>query len=465
MELLLELMQISEDSSDRLLESNMMLLLEDLGNLKQLRIGSMIDAFKQNFYASRKNQVGTTEVGSKIDKTWGNRAGRDSEIIKGTKALKNWNAMRREIEGHETPAAGAVVKFKGEPVAVIVLPHSDALKSRNDVVGLAWDLSKVKLEDDIKKSILATLGSKSEDGWNEKASKTSQFKSDTDIVKFERFYNSDKVEALLKAGKVGNTDRKEVKVPVTDYETWYEAMREGGATLDRSETEVKATLRDMPVGVWDKKSGKGYFIRYRDAFNQKVEVVYQKPKQAKGLAQTSIQVKGFVDSLIAQGDVTVDVILTDTAGLAKKGERQQRGKPLPIKLSDTDIREAKDDLKKRLAFYKASKLETVEDAAAFLTKVLEGKAKKINFAGATYVAVPTAKYLGSNNERGGKHRSFYDDTMNKLITGKPVELQFETDRAKGEYNTLYLNVKLVNGTLTPVDARYYENGKSKTVKF
>ena len=160
MELLLELMQISEDSSDRLLESNMMLLLEDLGNLKQLRIGSMIDAFKQNFYSSRKNTVGTTEVGSKINKTWGNRAGRDSEIIKGTKVLKNWNAMRREIEGHETPPAGAVIKFKGDPVAVIVLPHDEALKSRNDVVGLAWDLSKVKLEDDVKKSILASLGTK-----------------------------------------------------------------------------------------------------------------------------------------------------------------------------------------------------------------------------------------------------------------------------------------------------------------
>lgn len=464
MELLLELMQISEDSSDRLLESNMMLLLEDLGNLKQLRIGSMIDAFKQNFYSSRKNTVGTTEVGSKINKTWGNRAGRDSEIIKGTKVLKNWNAMRREIEGHETPPAGAVIKFKGDPVAVIVLPHDEALKSRNDVVGLAWDLSKVKLEDDVKKSILASLGTKGDD-WNEKAAKTSQFKSDTDIVKFERFYNSDKVDALLKAGKVGSTDRKEVKVPVADYETWYEAMREGGATLDRSETEVKATLRDMPVGEWDKKAGKGYFIRYRDAFNQKVEMIYQKPKQAKGLAQTTIQVKAFVDALIAQGDVTVDVILTDTAGLAKKGERQQRGKPLPTKLSDTEIRDAKNELMKRLAFYKASKLETVEDAAAFLKKVLEGRAKKINFAGATYVAVPTAKYLGSNNERGGKHKSFYDDTMNKLITGKPVELQFEADREKGEYNTLYLNVKLVNGTLTPVDARYYENGKSKTVKF
>lgn len=119
-----------------------------------------------------------------------------------------------------------------------------------------------------------------------------------------------------------------------------------------------------------------------------------------------------------------------------------------------------------MAVFKAGKLETVEDAAAFLKKVFEGKAKKINFAGKTYNALPDGKYLGSNHRAGGRDsKSFYNTTMRDLIAGKGVDIEFDSDRAKGEYDTLYIKVKLVNGVLTPIEARYRENGESKTAKF
>jgi hypothetical protein len=468
MELLKELIQISIDSEEKLFEEQFQSLLEDLGNLKQLKIGSMINAFKQHYGSGGgrgRNQSGpsTGDVGNKFQKKWSAmNIGRDSEVIIGDTAIKSWGAFRREFTKSEKPIVGAVVNLNSKPVATIVVDDTGYFKSKNDVYGIAWDLSKVDLSDEIKEKIVASLAGP-DSGYNNETKKSSKFKSDAERARFERFYRSDKVEALKKEGKQA---KDKIEVPVKDYETWYDAMKDGGAQLDKTEDYVKASVNGKPMGEWDKKEKKGFFIQYKEAFNSSVEKVYTEVKQIKGIAQTTEDIKRFVEALIENGKVTVDFIIADIEQNKKAQERRERGKPEPVKLSDADMREAKSDLMKRLAFYKASKLDTVKDAKEFLDKVLAGKAKRLNLAGRTYTAIPASKYLGSNDRRGSEPRkSFYEKEMANLIAGKPVTLQFEADRSQNQYDTLYLVVKLVNGTLTPVEARYPVGSKTETFKF
>jgi hypothetical protein len=467
MELLLELFQINEQVEQELFEGQLMTLLEDLGNLKQLNIGPMINAFKQH-YSSNKSSRGRsltqTDVGNKLNRNWVSRIGRDSEVIQDSSVIKNWNHVRRVIDKAEGNVSGAVINLNKKPIAVMVTPYAGELNYKDTAVGLAWDFTRGAVLKDEEKDALLKVLSAPEADYRKHIVKGSKDKSEATSVKWESFYKSDKIQALAAAGKPPRSGER--NVPVKDYETWYDAMKDGGAKIEKGDEIVKAEFKGMPAGEWNKKEGKGFFIQRGEAFNPSVDLVYGKPKQIQGIAQRVENVKEFINLLAKYGTVTLTLILGDKIADVKASERRARGTPEPRILDATEMRNAKEALKKRLAIFKAGKLESVEDAAAFLKKVFEGKAKKINFAGQTYIALPEAKYLGSNHRAGGRDsQSFYDRTMQNLIAGKAIEISFDSDRSKGDSGSLYMSVKLVNGTLTPVSARYYENGKQKTETF
>ena len=188
-------------------------------------------------------------------------------------------------------------------------------------------------------------------------------------------------------------------------------------------------------------------------------------KKYSGFVQSVREVSPFINNLgtAFKGRLSVKLILADKVRAEKKSARRQNE---PISKEKETL--FTDDLRTRLAKYKNAKVDTVDDAKTFIDKVLAGGLKKLTFAGSTYSAVPTSKYLGSSHSRSYKdNQSFFDGTMNQLFTGKPVTMEFEADRKESDYNTLYLTVKLIKGALTPIEIKYQERDthKTQTVKF
>lgn len=192
-------------------------------------------------------------------------------------------------------------------------------------------------------------------------------------------------------------------------------------------------------------------------------------KKYAGFVQTVREVVPFINNLAKTFGSRLDVklILADKVRDEKRNAR--RANPV---VEPKDIKIFQDDIGKRLAKYKNSKMDTAEDAQDFVNKVFGGGLKKLQFAGSTYSVLPEAEFVGSNDKRGtgGGYRSFYNGTMKDLIAGKMVTMRFSADTKESDYNTLYLSVKFSKGQLVPVEMRYTDKangayGSSEKVTF
>lgn len=177
-------------------------------------------------------------------------------------------------------------------------------------------------------------------------------------------------------------------------------------------------------------------------------------KKYAGFTQTVREIVPFVNNLAKTfgNRLEVKLILADKNRQAKRGERSAN-RPVDPK----EMKLFKDDLKTRLAKYKNTKIDSAETAEDFIKKVFGGGLKKLKFAGRAYSAVPDTEYEPGSGS--GKHKYFYNGTMQKLFLGKPVTMKFSADTKEGDYNSLYLTVKLVNGELKPVEMRYSNKEK------
>jgi hypothetical protein len=382
MELLRELLQINHDAE-------MSDLFEELGNLGKLGLGPMVNAFKQTYavYHRRGGDKNTSKEGNKFSTQHG-AIGKDSETID-VGHVKNWTALRREYKKNaEGYPLAAIFKVDDKPVALLIASESDTT-SVNDRVGLAWDFSKLNIDEEEGKKLVAGLNTKGK-SWR------------TEVI---------------------GTDKKALASIRTDKE--------------------KERDYDFTKGEYVEK-----FTSQRYA----------------GFTQTVREIVPFVNNLGATFGtrLTVSLVMADKVRMGKRGERAQN-RPIDPK----DLKLFKDDLSTRLAKYKNTKVDTAEDAEDFVKKVFGGGLKKLKFAGRTYSAVPEKEYMGSSGRSGsGKHEYFYNGTFATLLSGKPATMKFEADRKEGDYNTLYLTVKFVNGSLVPVEMSYSESyGKSQTVKF
>jgi hypothetical protein len=441
--------------------SDLDMLLEDLGNLKKLGLGKLVNAFKQTFArvgVGRKETIRTSEVGNKFNRHSG--IGYDSEIIEYVPIIKKWANVKKAILSNEGTAAVAF-SFNEKPVALLICDENDA-KSANAPVGLAWDLSKTGLTKEELEEVLAAVRKNDDLGQDEVASSTKAGASAHDKADSSYVSSWEKKNELKRMGK---SPEEFKKVPYTDYEDWSDAARARNSKvkIEKTGEKISAKMDDTEVGSWDKKASKGFLLIKQDesSFNLDVDRVYGSPKQFVGVTQTTKQASEFIDALAKFGVVKITLVLTDQVGAVKRGERQSNP-PIDPKY----LRLFKDDIEKRLAKYKNSKIETVDDAKDFVKRVFEGGLKKIKFAGLDYNAVPDAKYLGSNHKHGSKNYvSYHDSTMNNLMSGKAIEMEFAADRKAEQWDTLHLWVKLVNGTLVPVKITYADktNGKHKSV--
>lgn len=359
MELLLELFQINDQVEQELFEGQLMTVLEDLGNLKQLNIGPMINAFKQsynNYDNGRRGgrSLSQTHVGNKLSRQWMQSIGRDSEVIEDTTAIKNWNGVRRVIDKQEGRVVGAVINLNKKPIAVMVTPSTE-LQYKDTAVGLAWDFTRGGVLKDEEKEALSAVLAKAASDYKQDVVGSSKDKSEANSVEWERFYDSDKVGELIKAGKPPRTGER--KVAVKDYETWYDAMKDGGAKVDRSDKLVTAEYKGMPAGEWDKEAGKGFIIQRGDPFNKNIEKVYGKVKQLQGIAQRVENVKMFINELVKYGPVTLTVILGDKKADETRNARSKRGGPASRILSNEEIRQEKKILRNAWQFSKLVSLK------------------------------------------------------------------------------------------------------------
>jgi hypothetical protein len=126
-------------------------LLEDMGNLRDLGVGKMVNVFKQEFrkYASRPGQLTTGSVGKTFNKDW--KVGKNSKVEKmGTlvsaMALRNaWKNFDYSKPSRAIPAA-AVLYLRHRPIAMIV---GTDMAQLNDVVGLSWDFDSQSNEEKV----------------------------------------------------------------------------------------------------------------------------------------------------------------------------------------------------------------------------------------------------------------------------------------------------------------------------
>lgn len=249
---------------------------------------------------------------------------------------------------------------------------------------------------------------------------------------------NDKVALAWDFSKISPTDDEEqslVKGLNTDSGGWRSRSEEKTKSKASSETSTKR--------LDSKREGDGH-------------VEFFVHEKYSGYTQTVREVKPYIENLATTfgSRLEVKLILADKVANKKRGERRENPAVDP-----KNIKLFTDSISIRLAKFKNSKIETAEDADAFVNKVFSGTAKKINFAGATYSAIPSAQYTGSADR---KHQGFYNSTMKNLFSGKAVDIEFEADRKAEQYQTLYLTIKLVNGTIKPVKMRYTDKDSHKT---
>lgn len=392
MQLLNELLQINRDIETAS-------LLEDLGNLGKLGLGSMVNAFKQTYSVytrSRRTGGGRGKNTTPTDKKFNHYSvGKDSETVEGG-TIKNWPGLKKVyMKYRDDGPIAAIFSIDNKPVSLLIASEHD-LSSINDKVGLAWDFSKLDLSEDEMASLTKGLNSKSDDNaWR------------------ETIVGTDK-----KPGVSAKTDK----------------TKEENYNFQKGEYDVKFASRTYA-----------------------------------GFVQTVREIVPFINNLAKTFGSRLDVklILADKTRSAK---RNQRSSNRPI--NPEDLKLFTDDIKTRLAKYKNTKVASAEDAKDFIDKVFGGGLKKIKFMGSTYSTIPERKHIGSSssNSRRGGYTAFYNGTFNSLFKGDPVTIEFEADRAESDYSTLYLTVKMVNGTLKPVEMRYTDKskggyGSAETVKF
>lgn len=420
-------------------------LLEDLGNLKQLKLGSLANTFKQTFNTQTHRKVQhsiTSETGKKFTRYSG--IGRDSAVIDLPTQIFKWSQVKKAIINGEQVLAVAF-KLNDKSVALLIA-NADDVRNGKNTVGVSWDLTKTGLTTKEMDEVVSSLSQTAFDsayGIDNIVANKMAGKSEHDTV-MTKFLNSwEQKEELEKLGRMGPMISKET---FTDYEDWSDILRAGGAKLDKSGDVIIATVNSTTVGEWNKENKKGFLVRTKEVKrNPNVAVAYTKPKHYAGITQTVAQTQSFIEALAKQGILTISTISLDSKA---QNTRKERNLNQPVTLKDVESFKA--DLRERLIKFKNSKVETVEDAAAFMKKVFEGSLKKVTLAGVTYFTQADTTSGYTNNKSG----SYSNSMMKDLLSKKPVSVYFSS--ADGKYNTLSLVVKLVDGMLTPVSASYYK---------
>jgi hypothetical protein len=304
------------------------LLAEDLGKLRQLGLGRMINAFKQSYHMRlrrRGREVGPTEnaIGKTIRNS-GTMIGQNSDSID-CGHVQNMLAVKRNIKktagphGHE--GAGIVFYVDGKAVMLIVGTIWQMEKASN-VMGISWDFTGTSMTpqdfEAIVKNNYGLHGAASSHGY--------YHKSDSRITKPDPL----KSRASYKNVQDGY-GKKEDTYKIEHYE---------GVALD---------------------------VRTIRPFIDDIAAFYK-------------------------GKLQMKIITQDTESIKKRHDRYSNYAEKRFDSKDWDqVRKFKEDLKVRLQKYKNDKLKTVPDVKEFIQKVFSSGGKgKITFAGQSYTLTPSS---------------------------------------------------------------------------
>lgn len=463
LKLLTELLAITESKA----QDSFMTLFEDLGTLKDLRLGSMIGALKQQYAKAgssrgggRRSETtydGTSEVGNKLARGgyWGGgiRVGAESEIVDIAK-VRDFADVRKALRDNDNAGVFAFyTQSAGENAIAILADPLGHIGTPTQYVGFAWDFSKTGIPEEKQQELLKLLavGRRGGGGWNEtdEVVKKSASSSHATTVSAKDVRRYDKEDRLKADGKAAKDHHDKA---YTAYEDWVDAVNELSSgrfkvSIEKgADKNVAKSNGNGMVGEWDKKTGKGFIRSYKEPFNSAIEKEYGKEKNFVGVSVNVASVRNFVNALAKEVKLTGKVAMSDAKAMDKRKERNANP---PIEPKDLKL--FADDIKTRLSKYKNSKLETVEDAKAFFEKAMAGGLKKINLGGLTYIAKINETYTKAS--------------LVDALAGKTVYLQFDADRATSGYGELKIGVKIENGMLKLVSAEYSVNGKKVTEKF
>jgi len=384
MELLNELLEIKS-------QLDFSMLLEDLGKLKDLGVGRMINAFKQSYQTydhgrgqSRRTGIRASEIGKNLHRYSG--VGPNSEAVEVPK-VSSWATVKKAFKANEASRA-AIFYVDGKAIVLLICDTYD-ISTNSRAAGLSWDLNGVGCTPSEINNITSTL--------------------------------SDNTESSYSTKKVIHDNDKSTPKATSRH------------TIEKHESGWKAEP--------DKIVAQHY----------------------QGVAQYVRTVGLFFDELfkVFGPRIKMKILTSDSEAMKTRGDRS-RNRPM----ERTEISLFSDSLRVRLAKYKNTKVQSVDDMRTFIEKVFSREAKKLKFAGATYTAMPRERTLGSNNsyKHEKTYRNYTDKTMQNLIMGKEVSMEFDADQAAGEYHTLYVFVKFKDGTLVPTKAKYWDVEKKTYVE-
>lgn len=415
------------------------LLFEDLGNLKTLKLGRMINALKQSYAFYNSSYRNNEHVGNKINSNLYIGA---NSVIHDVPSIKEFADIRKVYTKTHEGCRAMALYANGEAFAFII---GDEVTKPSLNMAIAYDFSKLPLPPEKHAELAKTLGVDGKD-YNKHSDKVPS-KSTHQQANIERVSSWDKK-------RVYDHDKKELPPHkdrvVTNFDKWEKDVRKAAYNFETIKSDNRILARDKKtnklLGEFDKDKSTGYVRDYGDdQFNPDIENVIHELKNFEGLTVNVGQLRNFINAICADLKgikITGKAVMFDADS---NNLRQKRYQNHPI--APEDFKLFADDLRVRLAKYKNSKLVTVADAVEFLEVMMTGRMQKINLGGATYIAK-----VGDTDSSMGR----------AMLAGKKFTLSFSPDTTTSGYSSLYIDVKMINNVLTPIQARYNENGKSVT---
>lgn len=300
-------------------------LFEDIGNLKDLGVGRLINAFKQQFHdrsmRGRPARAGESEVGNKFTNS-GSRVGRDSEIEDYGVLVKiqDFRKIMRKYDEGKPDIVGCAVYVKNKPVAMVV-GSSNTFSGINNVAGIAWDLSS--LPEDKANKILDSIG--------------------------------------------GDLSYRDMRKVTHEPEKWVDVDADTKKKIPAKTTSTSAikSEREKEERVWGGNHDKKKINQY----------------QAIGLHVRDIIT--FIEALLKQVDspVSLKLIRADVKAVAKARSRTGN-------VTEKTIDTFRKELAVRLAKYKASKLQSVSNLEELMAVITKNELKKIKLGDQVFNATP-----------------------------------------------------------------------------
>jgi hypothetical protein len=302
--LLKELLAISENKSFDV-------LVEKLGTLQQLKLGKLSRALNQ---AYRDN--GASAVQNKFANRYDTPLGTNSSILD-IGYIKNYSNVTKAYREDESIVALALSTSPTANAFALVLMDADSSSKRSRMVGMAYDLMDLNLDEAVIDSIFKLKGSTEKAGWGGEEDVESEKKSSRSIKTHGEY-----VSRYDKERK--DPSKKEQEKTFSDYEDWYDHAAKHNATVKNDgNTKIAVDRRGNTIAVWYKETKKGTSsVETISPFNNEINHSYGKPSSYEGKTYSVADVRKFIEILLEAGvKVYARAATRDVASIQARNNR------------------------------------------------------------------------------------------------------------------------------------------------